>query len=179
MFHSGTQSLINCWLTLSKAGQAPRRADFSPALVPELAPRLFLADRSRGDPKLRLAGEFVEAVHGRKVKGRGLSDLWRTESRPLVHRTALRTVREVRPFVITAEGPGRYGEILRIEVLLAPLAGNDGAVERLLGLYQPTGPAGFDAGSGFRLTARLAAAAGPVSGRPDLRLASSDGRRTA
>lgn len=179
MFHSGTQSLINCWLTLSKAGQAPRRTDFSPALVPELAPRLFLADRSRGGPKLRLAGEFVQSVHGRNVKGRALSDLWRTESQPLVHRTALRAVREVRPFVISAEGAGRYGDTLRIEVLLAPLAGADGAVERLLGLYQPTGSAGFEAGPGFRLTARLASAAGPASSRPDLRLASADGRRTA
>lgn len=179
MFHSGTQSLINCWLTLSKAGQAPRRTDFSPVLVPELAPRLFLVDRTRGEPKLRLAGEFVEALHGRQVKGRALSDLWRTQSRPLVHRTALRAVREVRPFVISAEGPGRYDDALRIEVLLAPLAGADGAIERLLGLYQPTGPAGFEAGPEFRLTARLAAAAGPASGRPELRLASSDGRRTA
>lgn len=177
MFHSGTQSLINCWLTLSRTAQAPARAEFSPALVPELAPRLFLVDRSRPEGRLRLAGEFVETLHGRGLKGRSHLELWGPESRPLVQRTAMRAVREVRPFVITAEGPGRYGDMLRMEVLLAPLSGPDGAVERLLGLYQPTGSAGFDAGPAFRLTARLAAAAGPESGRPPLTLAADNSRR--
>lgn len=179
MFHSGTQSLISCWLTLSKAGQAPRRSEFSPALVPDLAPRLLLAERPGAQATLRLAGEFVEILYGRGLKGRPLLDLWRTESRPLVQRTALRAVREVRPFVITAEGPSRYGDPLRMEVLLAPLAGAEGRIERLLGLFQPVTSAGFDAGPEFRLTARLAAAAGPGAGRPALSLAAADGRRTA
>lgn len=179
MFHSGTQSLVGCWLSLSRSGHAPRRTDFSPALTPELAPRLFLAERPQAGPTLRLAGEFVEVLFGRGLKGRPLAELWTEQSRPLAQRTALRAVREVRPFVITAEGPSRYGEALRMEVLLAPLADPDDQVTRLLGLMQPVASAGFEAGPEFRLTARLAAAAGPAAGRPALSLAAADGRRTA
>jgi hypothetical protein len=80
--------------------------------------------------------------------------------------------------IASAHGRSLSGAEARLEILLAPLAGRQGQVDRLLGLYQPTSPL-------FRLRGRrierlfLQDIAFADSGEQvplPLRLASVDGR---
>lgn len=176
MFHPGTHLLIDTWASLPDAQRIPARADFDPRLTPGVVPQLFMAERLDEGLRLRLAGAWIERLHGRRLTGAPWLALWRQDSRLLVHRAAGMAFRDGRPVVITAEmGEERHP----LEVVFAPLRGPSGAADRLVGLYQPTTLAGVELKDLPELTARLATPADIRPARAPLMLASVDGRRIA
>ena len=176
MFHPGTQLLIDTWASLPEARRIPHRADFDPRLMPQQVPQLFVAERLDEGLRLRLAGAWIERLHGRGLTGAPWLSLWRQDSRLLVHRAVGMAFRDGRPFILTAEmGADRQP----LEVAFAPMRGPSGATDRLLGLYQPTTLAGTALKELSELTARLATPADVKPTRAPLMLASLDGRRIA
>ena len=175
MFHSGTQKLIDVWSTLPDARRIPMRAALDPVGLGRLLPQTFLADRGERNMPLRLAGGWVESLHGGALKGADWLSLWRAESRPLVEASMVQAYREARPVVMAA---GAGGLVATIEIVIAPMRGPDGHADRLLGLYQWTDAADRTAEDVGPLAARMAIGVGPV-GRAPLTLAAIDGRRIA
>ena len=175
VFHSGTQTLIDRWVALPRVGGLPARADLEPMRFGSLVPQLFSADRTARGATFRLAGAWIEALHGRRMAGVAMLDLWAPDSHALVHAALGQAVREARPVVMVAEADPLHG---LLEIVIAPLRTSDGRTDRLIGLYQPVlkqerlrepiGP----------LTARVSMGVG-VSNRPALALAAVDGRRIA
>lgn len=175
MFHPGTQRLIDHWAALPEAGRVPAYSRLEPMALGRLVPQLFSADRSASGTVFRLAGAWVETLHGRAMGGVDWMTLWAPDSRPQVAAAVVQTFREARPVVIVAEAGSLRGGL---EIVIAPLRRADGTADRLVGLYQPmmeqerrTEPVG-------PLTARLSIGVGP-SGRAPLTLAALDGRRIA
>ena len=175
MFHTGTQTFIDLWETLPRVAGVPSRADFEPLRLGKLTPQLFSADRMGDAARLRLAGGWIEALHDRPMRGLAWSDLWAPNSRPLIAGTVVRAFREARPFVIAAEAEGLKGGL---EIVLAPLRGRDGALDRLIGLYQPAAPQERRRDAVGPLTARLTLGVGAAR-RPSLSLAAFEGRNVA
>ena len=175
MFHPGTQSLIDRWTALPRAGGVPLRSDLEPMAFGPRVPQLFSADRTPQGATFRLAGVWIETFHGRPMRGVPWLTLWEAESRPLVASAIVQTVREARPVVMVAEAAALRG---LLEIVLAPLRGPDGQPDRLLGLYQPLVQHAGRREAGGPLTARLSIGVG-VSARPALTLAALDGRRIA
>jgi len=176
MFHSGTSALIEAWSALPDAGRIPARADFAPLGLGALVPQLWSADRLDGGvTRVRLAGAWVERLHGRPLADSDWLTLWRTDSRPMVAAALAQAFREARPVVLRADSPLVVGSL---EVVLAPLRDRNGLARRIIGLYQPLDAADRTAESVGELSARLSVAAGP-SVRPPLALAAIDGRRIA
>ncbi len=175
MFHSGTQRLIDAWRALPGASRIPNRADLEPMTLGPLVPHLFSADRRDAGTVLRLAGAWVEALHGRALRGGDWLTLWHADSRPMVSAALAQAFREARPVVLRADAAGLEAPL---EVALTPLRSRDGAADRLIGLYQPTTAADRALEGITLLTARLSLGVGPV-GRAPLTLAAIDGRRIA
>ena len=176
MFHSGTTALIEAWNALPDAGRIPARAGFDPMAMGSRIPQLWAGERlDDGLIRLRLAGAWVERLHGRPLGGVGWLTLWRPDSRPMVLAALTRTFREARPVVLTADSPLMAGPL---EIALTPMRGPSGAANRIVGLYQPLNAADREAESVGELSARLSVAAGP-SLRAPLSLAAVDGRRIA
>lgn len=176
MFHSGTSALIYAWNALPNAGRVPSRADFDPMLLASYLPRLWTAQRFDGDRwTLRLAGGWIERLHGGPLAGADWSELWRSDCRLMILAAIQRSVREATPVVLLAESPLLSGPI---EVCLAPLRDPSGAADRLIGLYQPLDTADLGAEAVGPLSARHMATAGH-SRRAPLSLATLDGRRIA
>ncbi len=175
MFHPGTQSLIDRWAALPKAAGVPLRADLEPMTFGALVPQLFSADRTAEGAAMRLAGAWIEALHGRPMRGESWLDLWAAGSRPLVAAAIVQTVREARPVVMVAEAARLRGVL---EIVVAPLRTADGRPDRLLGLYQPIAEQERRREAVGPLTARLSIGVG-VPNRPALTLAALDGRRIA
>jgi len=175
MFHPGTQSLIDRWTALPRAGGVPLRSDLEPMAFGPRVPQLFSADRTPQGATFRLAGVWIETFHGRPMRGVPWLALWEAESRPLVASAIVQTVREARPVVMVAEAAALRG---LLEIVLAPLRGPDGQPDRLLGLYQPLVQHAGRREAGGPLTARLSIGVG-MSARPALTLAALDGRRIA
>lgn len=175
MFHSGTQTLIDRWAALPRFGGVPARADLEPMLFGPLVPQMFSADRTLEGAACRLAGSWIETLHGRSMAGVAWLDLWALESRPLVQAAIVQTVREARPVVMVAEAARLRGVL---EIVIAPLRTSDGRSDRLLGLYQPVLEQERRREAVGPLTARLSIGVGTPN-RPALTLAALDGRRIA
>lgn len=175
MFHPGTQTLIDHWAALPEAGRIPAYGRLEPMRLGRLVPQIFSADRIDAGAAFRLAGAWVETLHGRPMRGVDWLSLWAPESRPLVAGVIVQTFREARPVVMVAEAEGLSGGL---EIVIAPLRRGDGAADRLVGLYQPMAVQERRIKAVGPLTARLSIGVGPA-GRPSLTLAALDGRRIA
>lgn len=175
MFHPGTQTLIDHWATLPEAQRIPARADLEPLRLGRLVPQLFSADRCDTGATFRLAGAWIETLHGRSMRGTDWLSLWAPESRPLVAAAVLQTFREARPVVMIAEAERLRGVL---EIVIAPMRRPDGTADRLIGLYQPIAQQERRTEAVGPMTARLSIGVG-IAGRPPLTLAALDGRRIA
>jgi hypothetical protein len=179
LFHPDTQFLIDHWTGLSRQGHAragiPDRAALEPDLLGTRLPRAFMAARSGEDAVIRLAGSWIEDFHAESLRDRPLRSVWRTASRPLVAAALTQTVREARPVVIAALAGFLSAQI---EVVLVPLRGPSGAVDRILGLYAPAATLSLTSEEPRLLTARVSIGVGEPS-RPALALAAVGGRRIA
>lgn len=179
MFHPDTQFLIDHWTALSgradSRGGIPDRSAVEPDMLGLRLPRAFMAQRTRDDAVIRLAGGWIEAFHGEALKHHSLLSLWRTASRPLVSTAMIQALREGRPVVIVALAGGGG---VQIEVTFLPLRGPTGQPDRLLGLYAPAATLTLAADEPRLLTARVSIAAGEAARAP-LSLAAVGGRRIA
>jgi hypothetical protein len=173
MFHSGTQTLIDHWNALPEARRIPARADFQPMAFGPLTPQLFMVEREGA--RLRLAGAWVERLHGRTLGGADWLSVWREESRPMVAAAMVQAIREARPVLLAADAARMEG---MLEIVVAPLRNRAGEADRLVGLYQPLTRSDREAEDVGALHARLAMGVGPIARAP-LSLAAVDGRRIA
>jgi hypothetical protein len=142
----------------------------------ELLPQVFMLGRlGAGDYRFRLAGSLVAELHGHVKRGDAALPLWGEDDRVQV-RAALESVaRRCEPVVVTTLGEaGPFS--LTLEILFAPIANKDGAVDRLLGLYQPLAPLArlHDRPIQSLSVMRIAKASGDDA--PRLRLAAVSGR---
>jgi hypothetical protein len=179
MFQPDTQFLIDHWTALSRQASVragvPDRAALEPDALGLRLPRALVAERKGEDAVIRLAGSWIEDLHGEPLKDRPLLSVWRTASRPLVAAAMTQTVREARPVIIAA-----LAGVLsaRIENTLVPLRGSSGNEDRILGLYAPTATLSFATDEPRLLTARVSIGVGEPA-RPALALCAVGGRRIA
>lgn len=180
MVHPNTERLTEYWRVRRRGDAAPRRADIDPMAFHPLLPQVFIVGRAaEGTFPFRLAGGFISDLHRADLRGRCLLDLWRPADRWQLK--ALLNILGDRPDVMTvsadiiADGVPSVG----LEVLLAPLAGPSGEVDRFIGLYQPTAPIARLMGLPAKVLAVAAIARDSGEAAPSLRLAAIDGRRIA
>ena len=185
MFHANTQRLIEDWRACRRdAGLAPRRADISPADFRDILPQLFILGREGlGAEAFRLAGGLLADLHDRDLRGVPFLSLWPHPDRELVADAMDSARRSGVPAVLDASAWAGAGYEVRLEIVIAPLIGPSGQVDRVLGLYQPTSSLRRLMGQPVQeLTlheVKLAGAADAPRARPRLRLAALNGERLA
>ena len=178
MFHNNTELLIDCWRAKKGANAVPSRDRIDPVEFAALLPQVFIVEGGEnGHWPLRLAGELIGAVHGSSLRGADLIALWAPGHRASLRRALSAALAAPDYLVVTADAATPEGDVRRLEILFAPIAGASGAPDRLLGLYQPLNSSlGFGARCLGELHLR---AIGGGEQRPRLRLAAVDGERTA
>jgi hypothetical protein len=182
MFHSNTQRLIEDWRARRGDRLAPARTDISPAEFKEILPQLFVLGCEEDGPEtFRLAGGLLVDLHDRDLRGVSFLSLWPYPDRTLVAETLEDARRSGAPVVLEASGWTPDGYEAKLEIVLAPLMGASGRVERILGLYQPTSSVRRLMGQPIQeMTLREIKSAGQP-GRPaprvQLRLVALDGAR--
>lgn len=181
MVHPNTERLTEYWRAHRVGEAAPRRADIDPMDFHAILPQVLIVGRSaQGTFPFRLVGGFVADLHRADLRGRCLLELWRPSDRWQL-KSALEFARgRPEPVVVHADILTDGAPSVSMEVLLAPLAGPSGEVDRFIGLYQPTSPV-----SRLMGRAATALAIGGIArsdgdeAAPSLRLAAVDGRRIA
>jgi len=181
VFHSNTEQLIEYWRGRRIGPMAPARASIDPSEFIQVLPQIFiLGRRSFGDYAFRLTGDLLSQLHGRDLREEALLDLWRREDRrPL--QMALETVRRrVEPLIVDCDAWPGDGLPVRIELMMAPLTGASGDIDRMIGLYQPLSPTAVLMNRKIHsLSIRSLILGGAGEGLPHLRLAAVNGRRIA
>lgn len=181
MFHSNTELLIDYWQARKGSRGAPARASIDPADLRAVLPQLFIIGRRRaGQYGFRLVGGMVDALHGGHLGGADPMRLWAPQYRASLQLAFEAIRRQPEPLVITAEGRTLDGNALTLEIVLAPLTGAAGDIDRFIGLYQPITPAKDMLGHPIEtLIIRAIAPGGAADPFPRLKLAAVDGRRVA
>jgi hypothetical protein len=179
-FHPNTDLLIDYWRRKAGPEALPARADIGPGdFLGLLAQVLIVGREARGHYPVRLAGGFIDDLHGEKVKPRNTLLLWAMEDRTRLQTALELSRRNPHPIVAVAEARGAAGGIALVEMLFAPLAGHGGVADRWLSLYQPLTPIARLGGQptlplGLRALQTANGAEGPSA---SLRLAAVGGRR--
>lgn len=182
MSHSNTRRMLGYWEGRRGQGPCPQRSSIDPAEFADIVTQTFVLGRERaGAYPFRLAGALIEDLHRGPLGGFDFIGLWAAADRPRVQAGLEAALTRRQSLIATAHGRSLSGAEAQLEMLLAPLAGRQGQVDRLLGLYQPVSPL-FHLGSHTieRLFLDdLAFADGSSAALAPLRLASLDGRLIA
>lgn len=183
MFHANTRRLIEDWSARRGDRLVPSRADISPDEFRDFLPQLFILGRE-GAEAFRLAGGLLVDLHDRDLRGVSFLSLWPYPDRTMVAEAMDEARATGVPAVLEASAWTSEGCEVGLEIVLAPLVGPSGQVDRVLGLYQPTSGLRRLLGQPVKeLTLREitlpARSASPPAApqRPALRLAAVDGRR--
>jgi len=179
MFDPNTERMIEYWRGQRGDRALPARDSIDPAGFAALAPRVFIAEvRRTGEIVFRLAGESVEELHGRPLKGVELASLWRPAHRHALALALDASLANASPLVIGAHAVTRAGSNPTLEVLFAPMASPSGVADLVLGFYQtPRGGHPIDPPVRELSIRRIDGA--DVRSRPALRLAAVDGQLIA
>jgi hypothetical protein len=183
MFHSNTEQLIDYWRDRRGAAAVAARASINPTDFAHLLPQVFmLGRRGPGQYHFRLAGGFIADLHGRDLREEDLIRIWAPEDRLQLQLALESARRRPDPLVIEALAQTDSGAALQLEIMLTPLAGQNGEIDRMMGFYQPTSPVAALMGQTvgrLKLMSIRAAADDGVGALPRLRLATVDGRQVA
>jgi hypothetical protein len=141
MSHANTARMQGYWEERREGIEAPRRSSIDPAGFCDLVTQAFVLGRGPGRAyPFRLTGALLEDLHGGPLVGSDFVGLWAPPDRARIQ-AAIEEAMERRVAVIAlAHGRSPSGHQARLEILLAPLAGRHGRVDRMLGLYQPVSP---------------------------------------
>jgi hypothetical protein len=137
VFHFNTERLIDYWRSLRAGDAAPARAAFDPAAVADVLTQVFMIGRGSEGLPFRLAGGLLVDLHARGLRGDSFLSLWGAGCRAAVRDAAAQAARGGEPVVLFAEASTGSGRRVGLEILLAPLTGPSGLVDRLVGFWQP------------------------------------------
>lgn len=183
MFHDNTEKLIAEWRAQRAGRRLPARTDLSPMQFGGMLPQLFiLGQDENGHELFRLSGGLLVDLHGRELRGADFASLWSRSDRAAVAQALAEARRLAQVAVLRAEGYTAEGDVLGLEIALAPLVGPTGAPDRTLGLYQPTSSTGRLLGRPLDSLSWLGVAMAAAPTTPDrshLRLVALDGQRVA
>ena len=181
MVHPNTERLTEYWRSRRNEAGLPARADIDPMAFHQLLPQTFIVGRTpQGQYPFRLVGGMVADLHQSDLRGRCLLDLWRAGDRWQLKSALEFARRRPEPVIVNADVLADGVPPLGMEILIAPLAGPTGEVDRFLGHMQPAAPLMRLMGRPARALA-IAAIARSDDGAeaPSLKLAAVDGRRIA
>lgn len=137
MRHKHSEMMLSYWAGLrGTRGQAPRREDLSPRAFKRALPDVFLIERmDRHTFAFRLAGTRVCTIYGRELRDHNFISLWPATDQNAVKAVMERALKTATPAVFTAIVETLDRRQAEAEILLMPLADENGQVTRLLGSF--------------------------------------------
>jgi hypothetical protein len=141
MTHSNTARMLAYWETRRNGDDAPLRSAIDPVGFSDIITQAFMIGRERaGTYPFRLAGALLNDLHHAPLTGSDFSLMWAASDRPRLQSAVEAALARRQSMIIQALGRSLTGAQARLEVMLAPLAGPKGQVDRMLGFYQPVSP---------------------------------------
>ncbi len=134
MRNTKTKRVLDYWISLKTGRPVPLRADIHPRDLKGVLPYIFLADCI--DPEttiFRLAGTGLCERYGRELRDHNLQAMWPLTDRPTVRHLIERVRSEPAPGILLFRAETIDRRSVSGEILLLPLADQNGTVNKLLG----------------------------------------------
>lgn len=132
------------WTALRHNGDVPRRSDVDPRGLRNILEYAFVLERvAPGIARFRLAGQHLIALAGMEVRGMPMTAFFQPESRARIAEIMEETFSGPAVSELSLHGEARYGRpACDGHMILLPLRGDQGAVNRLLGVVVTDGGKG-------------------------------------
>ncbi len=141
MSHSNTNRMLSYWEARRGDRPAPLRSAIDPADFSDIMTQAFVVGREgAGVYPLRLAGALLDDLHRGPLPGSNFTELWAMADRPRLESAIERALGRGQALLVRAQGRSLSGQEAMLEILMSPLSGAHGRVDRLLGFYQPVSP---------------------------------------
>lgn len=129
--------LYDYWLSKSKEGRIPGRAQIDPLDVPELLSNVFLVDVSwqseEPDFRFRLIGSKITEVVGSNPTGQNFSSFYSEANLKPMTEIYCQVARLGEPFVNNSSAPFSDKDFVKMARLLLPLSEDGVRVDMILG----------------------------------------------
>lgn len=133
-----SQAIFDYWDLVRDGAPAPTRTQLKPAPISALLPELFILQwEDHGDITCRLAGTKVCTLLGRELRNRSFCELWTPRQRQSLPELIFSVSEKASPLLLLVTGYRQDYAPLKFEMVLLPLADDDGLPHRVLGSLAP------------------------------------------
>lgn len=138
MKHEMTRALYEYWTDLRGTRRAPMRLELDPSAIAPLLGNAFVLERL--DPqtyKYRLAGTRICSYHDLELRGRSFLDSWQPFDRQTLESLLQAATNDAAGAVIGYDAFARRDLKVAFEMVLLPLARDNGTFDRVIGVAAP------------------------------------------
>lgn len=138
MKHRNNQILFDYWNGLRAGRPAPRRAEIEPGDIRRVLPYVFILERKDRDTwRFRLAGTGLCSTYGMEFRGHNLLSMWSGECAENLKAALDDVTVNATISVVEYTAATNDGREATFEMILLPLAHEDGSMSRVLGAAVP------------------------------------------
>jgi len=138
MKHEMTRALYTYWTKLRGSRRAPMRLELDPSAIAPLLGNTFVLERR--DPlsyNYRLAGTRICSYHDLELRGRCFLDQWQPFDRQTMESLLQAATNDAAGAVIGYKASARPDLEVNFEMVLLPLARDNGTYDRVIGVAAP------------------------------------------
>ncbi|MEQ8267926.1 MAG: PAS domain-containing protein [Parvibaculum sp.] len=138
MKHKTNQTLFDYWNAIRAGRPAPRRSEIEPGDIRRILPYVFILERkNEGDYRFRLAGTGLCSVYGMEFRGHNMFSLWSDDCVENLKQALDDVVANATISVVEYTAATNDKREATFEMILLPLAHEDGSMTRVLGAAVP------------------------------------------
>ena len=138
MKHKITQTLFDYWNAVRAGRPAPRRSEIDPGDIRRLLPYVFILERRAEDSyPFRLAGTGLCNIYGMEFRGHDMLATWADECADTMRNTLNDVIRNASVAMVEYTATTSENSEVAFEMVLMPLAHENGAITRVLGAIVP------------------------------------------
>lgn len=138
MKHKTIQALFDYWNTMRAGRPAPLRSEIEPGAIRRVLPHVFILERQdEQNYRFRLAGTGLCSVYGMEFRGHNLLSMWENECHATLQQALNSVVANANVAIVEYTAATNDQREATFEMILLPLAQDNGAITRVLGAAVP------------------------------------------
>ncbi len=138
MKHKTTQALFDYWNAMRAGRPAPLRSEIEPGAIRRLLPHVFILERNdKQSYRFRLAGTGLCSVYGMEFRGHNFLSMWQDDCRDSLDKALAEVTTNGNIAIVEYTASTNDHREVTFEMILMPLAQENGAITRVLGAALP------------------------------------------
>lgn len=138
MKHKTTTALFDYWNVMRAGRPAPFRSEIQPGFIKRILPYVFILEYQNDDTyRFRLAGTGLCHVYGMEFRNHNLLAMWQDECHANLKHALRQVIDDANVAVVEYSASTVDQREATFEMILLPLAQDNGAITRILGAAVP------------------------------------------